>query len=237
VIAAPPDDPQPDEQQAAAFDYTFDDIQPVITDGAGGIVLGEIDNMYILADPDLLDNAAMKRPENAAAALALLDWMNSTDAESVGFDVVLNGFGRTKSLLRLALDPPILAMTLTLAAMILLIGIRAAGRFGAPQPRVRAIAFGKTALVDNGALLVRKAGKARRLGGRNAAVIREQAVQTFGVSARFTQAEVDSYLDGLGGGVAFTALAEAAETAGSDSEMLAAARALHTWKREIVGDD
>ena len=237
VVVAPPGDPQPEEQQAAAFDYTFDDIHPVITDGAGGIVLGEIDNMYILADPDLLDNAAMKRPENAAAALALLDWMNSTDAESVGFDVVLNGLGRSKSLLRLALDPPILAMTLTLAAMVLLIGIRAAGRFGAPQPRVRAIAFGKTALVDNGALLVRKAGKARRLGGRYAAVIREQAVQTFGVSARFTQAEVDSYLDGLGGGVAFTALAAAAETAGSDSEMLAAARALHTWKREIVGDD
>jgi len=237
AVAPPPDDPRPNEEQAAAFDYTFDDIQPVITDGAGGIVLGEIDNMYVLADPDLLDNAAMKRPENAAAALALLDWMNSTGAQSVGFDVVLNGLGRSKSLLRLALDPPILAMTLTLAAMVVLIGIRAAGRFGAPQPRVRAIAFGKTALVDNGALLVRKAGKARRLGGRYAAVIRDQAMQTFGVPARFTQVEVDGYLDGLGGAVAFTALAEAAEKANSDSEMLAAARALHTWKREVVGDD
>lgn len=236
VAAAPPGEDAGNDR-AAAFDHSFDSIRPVITDGAGGIVLGEIDNMYVLADPDLLDNAAMKRPENAAAALALLDWMNSTGAESVGFDVVLNGLGRSKSLLRLALDPPILAMTLTLAAMVLLIGIRAAGRFGAPQPRARAIAFGKTALVDNGALLVRKAGKARRLGGRYAAVIREQAVQTFGVPARFTPAEIDSYLDGLGGGAAFTELAGAAETARSESEMLAAAQALHTWKREIVGDD
>jgi hypothetical protein len=225
------------ESNTGASDKTYADLEPLITDGAGGIVLARLDNMYILADPDLLDNAAMKRADNAAAALALLDWMNSTGARSIGFDVVLNGLGRTKSLLRLALDPPILAMTLTLAAMVVLIGIRAAGRFGAPQPRARAIAFGKTALVDNGAMLVRKAGKARRLGGRYAAVIRDQAVQAFGVSARLSPADVDRYLDGLGGAVAFTGLAAAAEAAHSDSEMLAAARALHTWKREIIGDD
>lgn len=193
--------------------------------------------MYILADPDLLDNAGMKRPENAAAALALLDWMNSTGAKSINFDVVLNGLAREKSVLRLAFDPPILAMTLTLAVMVLLLGIRAAGRFGAPQPRARAIAFGKTALVDNGAMLVRKAGKAARLGGRYAAVIRDQAVQTFGVSARLSPVEVDSYLDGLGGAVPFTRLAEMAERAGNDSEMLVAAQALFAWKREVVRED
>lgn len=226
-----------DQDQAGFLDDTFADIKPVITDGSGGIVLGEIDNMFILSDPDLLNNAAMKHPENAAAALALLDWMNWKDSNKIGFDVVLNGLGRAKSLLRLALDPPILAMTLTLVAMIVLIGIRAAGRFGAPQPRTRAIAFGKTALVDNGALLVRKAGKARRMGGRYVAVIRDQAVQRFGVSARLSQAEVDRYLDGLGAGAGFTTLAEAAEAAKSDSEMVAAARALHTWKQEIIGDD
>ena len=233
TVARPPADGQP----VNTFNSTYDDIVPVITDGAGGIVLGKIGNLYILADPDLLDNAAMKQPENAAAALALFDWMNSRGARSINFDVVLNGLGSSKSILRLAFDPPILAMTLTLAVMVVLIGIRAAGRFGAPQPRARAIAFGKTALVENGAMLVRKAGKARRLGGRYAAVIRDEAVQTFGVSARFSQPEIDRYLDGLGGAVPFTALAEAAEAANSDGEMLAAARALHTWKREVVGDD
>jgi hypothetical protein len=236
IVAVNP--PGSDEDQGTNnFDYTFDDIQPLITDGSGGIVLGEIDNLYILADPDLLDNAGMKRPENAAAALALIDWINSTGARSIDFDVVLNGLGRTKSVLRLAFDPPMLAMTLTLAVMVVLLGIRAAGRFGAPRPRARAIAFGKTALVDNGAMLVRKAGKARRLGGRYAAVIREQAVQAFGVSARLTPPEVDRYLDGLGGGPAFTEFAAAAERANNDSEMLAAARALHAWKREIVRED
>jgi hypothetical protein len=233
AVKPPPGSKQP----AAAANRTFANLTPVITDGAGGIVLGEIDNMYVLADPDLLDNAALKRPENAAAALALLDWMNSTGADSIGFDVVLVGLGQQKSLLRLAFDPPMLAMTLTLAVMVVLLGIRAAGRFGAPAPRQRAIAFGKTALVDNGAMLVRKAGKASRLGGRYAAAIREQAVRAFSVSPRLSPAEVDEYLDGLGGAVPFTRLAAAAETARGDSKMLAATKALHAWKREVVRDD
>ena len=235
ILAAPPED----EQANDGFDYTYRDIHPLITDGSGGIVLGEIDNLFILADPDLLDNAGMKQPDNAASALTLLDWINGPKARGIGFDVVLNGLGDSKSVLRLAFDPPFLAMTLTLAAMVLLLGIRAAGRFGAPQPRARAIAFGKAALVDNGALLVRKAGKARRLGGRYAAVIRDQAVRAFGVSPRLGPAEVDLYLDGLGGHGArrFTDLAHAAEAADGETEMLAAARALHDWKREILRDD
>ena len=231
VTVAPPAD---DGRQTQTFDYTYGDIQPLITDGSGGIVLGEIDNLFILADPDLLDNAGMKNEGNAASALALLDWLNPPKAQGISFDVVLNGLAQGKSVLRLAFDPPFLAMTLTFAAMALLLGIRAAGRFGAPRPRARAIAFGKAALVDNSALLVSKARKARRLGGRYAAVVREQAVRAFGVSPRFTADEVDAYLDGLGGAVRFTELARRAELADSDQEMLAAARALHAWKREIV---
>jgi hypothetical protein len=226
-----------DVRQAESFDYTYKDIQPLITDGAGGIVLGEIDNLFILADPDLIDNVAMKQPENAASALALLDWLGPPKAQGIGFDVVLNGLGQSKSVLRLAFDPPFLAMTLTLAAMVLLLGICAAGRFGAPRPRVRAIAFGKAALVDNSAMLVGKARKARLLGGRYAAVIRDQAVRAFGVSPRLNPVEVDLYLDGLGGKLRFTDLAREAEAADNDDDMLGAARALHAWKREIVRDN
>jgi len=233
ITAAPPTD----GDQTTSFSYSYKAIEPLITDGSGGIVLGRIGKLFILADPDLLDNAAMKRPENAASALALLDWLSPPKAQGIGFDVVLNGLGQSKSLLRLAFDPPFLAMTLTLAAMVLLLGIRAAGRFGAPRPRARAIAFGKAALVDNSAMLVSKARKARLLGGRYAAVIREHAVRAFGVSPRFNTAEVDSYLDGLGGAARFTELAHRAEAANNDHDMLAAARALHAWKREIVRDD
>jgi hypothetical protein len=212
------------------------ELEPVITDGDGGIVLGKIDNMFILADPDLLNNAAMKRPENAAAALELLGWLNYYSDTPIGFDVVLNGLGGGRSLLRLAFDPPFLAMTLALLAMVLLLGLRAFGRFGPPRLRERAIAFGKAALVDNGAMLVRKAGKTHLLGGRFAAVIRDQAVRAFGVSPRLKPAEVDAYLDRLGGEQSFTELAARAEATNDDSRMLAACRALHAWKQEKLSD-
>lgn len=225
------------EDDAADEAYAgYDELEPVITDGEGGIVLGRMGEVYILSDPDLLDNAAMKHPENAAAAIALLDWLNYESEEPIGFDVVLNGFGGNRSLLRLAFDPPFLAMTLALAAMVLLLGLRSLGRFGPARLRERAIAFGKTALVDNGAMLVRKAGKTHLLGGRFVAVIRDQAVRAFGVSPRLKPAEVDAYLDRLGGEQRFTELAARAEDTDDDSRMLAACRALHAWKQEKLRD-
>jgi hypothetical protein len=230
------EDEEPGEFDEGASEVPDGRLKPIITDGSGGIVLGRIDGLFILTDPDLLDNAGLKRPENAAAALALLDWLNGEEAEAVGFDVVLNGIGGSRSILRLAFDPPFLALTLTLAAVVLLLALRAVGRFGAPRLRERAIAFGKAALVDNCAMLVRKAGRTHRLGGRYAAVVREQAIRAFGVSLRLKPIEVDAYLDGLGDGSRFTELATRAETANDDTGMLAAARALHMWKQEKLSD-
>ncbi|QIG80657.1 hypothetical protein [Stakelama tenebrarum] len=222
---------------SAYSDDYYENLEPLITDGEGGIVLGIQDSRFILSDPDLLNNTGMKDATNAASALALLDWMNSTNAESIGFDVVSNGIGGTKSILRLAFDPPFLAMTLALVAVIILLGFRAFGQFGAPQRRQRALAFGKAALVDNGAMLVRKARLTRQMGGRYAQVIRDQAVRTFGVSSRLAPVEVDAYLDGLEGKARFTELADVADAAGNDTELLAAARALHDWKQEKLSDD
>ncbi len=211
--------------------------RPLITDGQGGVVLGQLGNLYVLADPDLLDNAGMKEARNAASALALLDWLNRDHPAFIGFDVTLNGFGGSRNPLKLAFDPPFLAMTLALAAVALLLGLRARARFGAPQARPRAIAFGKQALVDNSAALVRRAGRAHRLGGRYAAVIRDSAVRAFGLPARLKGEAIHAYLDGLSGERRFTDLAAAAEAAGDNATMLAAARALHQWQQEKLGDD
>ena len=67
-------------------------------------------------------------------------------------------------------------MTLTLVAAMLLAGWQAFARFGPAVRRERAIAFGKAALVDNTAALIRKARREARLGGRYVEVIRERAV-------------------------------------------------------------
>jgi hypothetical protein len=207
---------------------------PLVTDGAGGIIVARIGDapLYVLSDPDLISNIGMNDPRNAASALALLDWLNSTGAKSIDFDVTLNGFGHSPSPLKLAFEPPFLAMTLALAAAILLAGLHALGRFGPVRRRERAIAFGKAALVDNSAAMLRKAGREARLGGRYAAVIRDRAVTAFAVPARLHDGAIDVYLDGLNRRMRFTALVEAAEAADDRHSMVGAARALHDWQKE-----
>ncbi|WP_426263079.1 hypothetical protein [Sphingomonas sp. PWP1-2] len=207
------------------------DVRPILTDADGHIVLGQIGGgpLYVLADPDLLSNIGMRDAARARAALELLDWLNATGAKTITFDVTLNGFGASPSPLKLLFDPPFLAMTLTLAAAVLLAGVQATARFGPARRRARAIAFGKTALIDNAAALVRKAGRQGRLGPRYVDLVRERAGGVFGVPARLQGAAVDGYLDGLRGRARFSALAAEAQAARDPRAMLAAAQALHHW--------
>ncbi|KEQ51634.1 DUF4350 domain-containing protein [Sphingobium chlorophenolicum] len=209
-------------------------LTPLLTDKSGGIVLARIGEgpLYVLADPDLLNNRGMKQLDQASAALTLLDWMNSTGAGGIAFDVSMNGFGHSRSPLKLLFEPPFLAMTLAIAAALLLTGLHALGRFGPVRPRERAIAFGKAALVDNSALLIRKAGREARLGGRYAAAVRDRAARAFGAPARFRDGALDDYLDALKGRRRFTDLAQAADAATNRHGLLEAAQALHDWQGE-----
>ncbi|MFL6845251.1 MAG: DUF4350 domain-containing protein [Allosphingosinicella sp.] len=206
--------------------------KPLITDQDGRAVLVQFGDqpLYVLADPDLLSNQAMADVKQAAAALALLDFLNSTDSPHVIFDVTLNGFGQSRSPLKLAFDPPFLAATLALAAAMLLAGWQAIVRFGPVRRPERAIAFGKAALIDNAAALVRKARREAGLGGRYAEMVRERAAIVFGAPARLREGALDDYLDRLEGRGRFSALAEAARDAHGRNELLAAAQALHHWE-------
>ena len=214
-----------------------EDLHPLITDQQGRIVLGQIasSGLYVLADPDLLSNRGIADADQARAALALLDYMSDTGERGIAFDVTLNGLGRSPSPLKLAFDPPFLAMTLAIAAAMLLAGWYAFGQFGRPQMRQRAIAFGKAALVDNTAILIRKAGREAMMGSRYVQVIRDRAVRVFGVPAALRDGAIDAYLDRLGGRAKFSDLARAAEDAPDAHAVLDAARALHEWQGEKNG--
>jgi hypothetical protein len=213
-----------------------DNLLPLLTDQDGRIVLAQLGDrpFYVLADPDLLDNLGMRREVNARSALAMLDALNSYSA---GFDIDVTavGLGRQRSPLQLAFEPPFVAMTLTVLAAMLLAAWQAFARFGPAVHRERAIAFGKRALVDNSAMLIRKAGRQATMGTRYAEVVRERAVTAFGVPTKLRDGAIDDYLDKLTGREKFSTLAQAVSAAEDNHALVAAARALHEWQKEKNG--
>ncbi len=216
-------------------------MQPLLVDSAGRTLLGrtELNNDsadYILADPDLLSNMALKTPEGARNALAIIDALRADSDDSVEFDMVLNGVDH-RNLLQLMFEPPFLALTLAVLAAALLVGIHAFGRFGPAIPEPRAIPFGKRALADNAAILLARAGAVRRLGDRYVMMVRDHVATALGASAMEPEL-LERWLARLPGakGPDFGILAAAARNAKDSEGMRAAAQALHHWKEEVTRD-
>lgn len=211
------------------------DLRPLITTPSGGIVLGQVGDrhLYVLSEPDLINNHGMGSERQARSALAMLDYLNSTDSSSVLFDVTANGLGRSRSPLKLAFDPPFLAVTLTVFAAMLLAAWQALNRFGPVRRRARAIAFGKAALVDNSAALIRKARREASLGSRYVDVIRGRAVALFRLPPTLSGTALDERLESLNPEHSFAAAANAAAGARSRDELLDAAQSLNHWLEEV----
>ncbi|MGZ8997743.1 MAG: hypothetical protein ACXW2T_02700 [Allosphingosinicella sp.] len=227
------DIPLPSEVQA----ISGDGIEPLLATPGGRSILARHGDgpLYILADPDLLNNQAMKDPARARAALAMLAALNSTGAETVAFDLTLNGFGKKPSALKLAFEPPFLALTVAIFVAALLAGLHGAFRFGPAAEEGRAIAFGKAALVANSAGLFRIAGREHRTGGAYAELVREEAARISG-APNLRGEELDAYLDRFSkpDEKPFSALAAEAGDAPDRNHLVSAARALFLWKKDLI---
>jgi hypothetical protein len=214
-------------------------LEPILVDAAQEVVLGKLPGqpVFILAEPDLLANHSLADPRRARAAIELLDQFASIRGGKIVFDVASNGLGVPRSLLRLALTPPFLALTACLLVAALFAGIQAAVRFGSPMVTPRAIAFGKLALVDNAAALIGRAGREPAMAMRYAALMREAATAAARAPGAQAPAAIADWLDRRHGqDGAYADLA--ARTAGvqDSAGMLALAQALHHWKESRLHD-
>lgn len=219
------------------------DVTPLVSlpDGGGALVARIGDQpFYVVADPDLLNNHRLGDPRVARAALALIDSLNPAEAQRVNFstfsDRLEAGPARQPSLIRLAVEPPFLAMTLALIAAALLAGLHGAVRFGRPRREGRAIALGKAALVENSAGLIKLARREAALGAAYADVVRHDTARAVGAPLTLSDQALDAYLDRLskGDGPKFSQLANDVVWARDRHELVAAARALFSWKKDII---
>lgn len=206
--------------------------------GEGALVaqLGEQPH-YVVADPDLLNNHGIRQNDAARAAVEMLARMRPNADSEIIFDTG-NALAPPlrRNLLRAMFEPPFLAMTLALLVAALLAGLYGLGRFGPVRRPVRAIPFGKAALVENSAALVRLAGREVRLGGAYADLVRDEAARAGAAPPHLQGEALEAYLDRFSrpGEPAFRPLAAAVREAEDRPSLLAAARALFAWKKDMI---
>ena len=193
---------------------------------------------YVVADPDLLNNHGLRSPQTARAAVELLDALRPHDRSAVLFATSVKGpeAAAGRNLLRAMFEPPFLAMTIALIVAALLAGLHGAFRFGPARRPVRAIPFGKAALVENSAGLVRLAGREVRLGGGYADLIRDEAARVGAAPAHLQGEALEAYLDRFTrpGERDFRHLAWDLRAAQNKGELIQAARALFRWKKDMI---
>ena len=214
----------------AAFPYTN-----------GRLVVAETefsDNyVYILAEPDLINNQGIAKKENGLAAMKLINGIAyDSGAQSITFDVALNGFGKTRSILRYLFEPPFLAVTLCLLAAAILTGWQAFHRFGPTLARVREVALGKTALITNGAELMRQAGKERHGASVYARHMRERMGQSLKAPGHLEGDALDAWLDRFtpADNPLFSELMRAMILADNDNDMVRIGAQLSRWRKDVL---
>ncbi|KQZ74367.1 hypothetical protein ASE06_16555 [Sphingopyxis sp. Root214] len=218
-----------------------DNLETLIAGPSGGAVLAQVRDrdLYILADPDLINNLAFASREKAVGSAMLVDAIaDYADADGLAFDLTLNGFGGQRSLLRFAFVPPFIGITLCLIAAGLLALWQAWTRFGpALNPR-RAIPVSKAALIANSADLIRQAR--RELDGADAFVksqriaIARRLHAPGGLDDEATDRWIDKHLGA--GSESFSSLARRLPLARNTHEFLEGAQALHDIRKDLLRD-
>lgn len=212
---------------------------PVVTDEGGAPVMAmhAETGTYILTDPDLINTQGLKTLEGAQTAVALLGIIRAQGAPVI-FDLTLHGFQRTRSLLRLMLEPPLLGMTLVMAALAVFAGLQAAVRFGPTRETARVIALGKRGLADNTAGLVRLARREHHMAAPYALLMRAAVARAIGAPRSLDDEQLNAFLDRVsrstGATETYSALADQARAARTPGDLMRIANALYRWNQEMT---
>ena len=197
------------------------------------VAAAPVRGVVVLADPDMRNNHGLAHRENARGALSMIHGLTGEGA-GVAFPVGRAGAGAALSM---ALRPPLLGATLCAVLAALLIGAQALARFGPTAREGRAYGAGARGLVDNSAALVRMARKEHLLAPAYAAMIEADVARAAGAE-RMAGDERLQRLERLGqrrgAHDSIKDLAAAAAAARNRADLLAVARRLHEWKREMT---
>lgn len=212
---------------------------PVVVDARGRpvLVMHRRANTYVLADPDFISTHGLKTFAGARTAVDLLGVIRAKDAPVV-FDLTLHGLQRSRNLLRLLVEPPMLGMTLVMAALAVFAGFQAAIRFGPAREAGRTVALGKRALAENTAALVRMARREHHMAAPYALLVRAAVARAIGAPRALNDDALNAFLDRVsritGASDTYSALAEQARAARTPGDLMKVAGSLHRWNQELT---
>ncbi|HEX7800457.1 MAG TPA: hypothetical protein VF402_08920 [Asticcacaulis sp.] len=228
---------------------TAPNLQPVLTTQDGRPVLSRlivtggrrqpVVPVYVLSEPDLLNNTILADPQRAANALNLIEALSGRRA-SIVFNLTFAGMGFDHDLLHTLARPPYVAAPLCLLLMGVTLMWAAFSRFGPPLPAPEAAPLGRGVrlLADNAARLFALTMKQPKLAGAYAQHVRDMVLRRRGsdgpapggeppdeLAERIGRAHgaTDSYLD----------LKARADKARTVHQLIDITRRLHAWKTEI----
>ena len=206
-----------------------------------GILLGKMadSDIYILADPDMLNTFGLAERENARFAVQLMDWIRYDAAEPIIFDATLHGFVRSENLMQMMFDIPYVGATLAALAAAFLLGWAALVRFGPTVRDGRVIALGKQALVDNSAGLFTMSRRETRMAPGYLAMMRRRVAREIAAPKTMTEAQLSDLFDRLGpeeqSGKRFSQMeAGLRGPSANREELMTKARELYRWRRDIL---
>lgn len=174
-----------------------DELIPVIGN-RDGVMLGRISNtqIYILADPELFNTHGLSHVENAQAMLVgMREMIGKGKGISVIFDTTLHGFERSRNLLRMLFEPPLLGATLFGFATAILLGWGAFLRFGRPAEAPAEIATGRQSLIESTSGLFQQTGQQASLAEDYEALAARQTLRGLGYSEDVSTDQALAILD------------------------------------------
>ena len=209
-----------------------------------GILLGEIRQgnrrIWVLADPDIIENHGIGRADNARLAVDIVDQFRGNDGPIV-IDETIHGFrgSGASPLSLLAFFPFSLFGIHALLAAVLLLWATI-GRFGAPARMTPVFTADKRALIANTAALIDHGGHHAALLQRYGMVNVQEAARALRAPRGLSDAALIAWLDraGKSRGLKVQAgdlLRETTSLTRKDlTRAFARARAMYFWKKEIV---
>eukprot|EP00435_Cladocopium_sp_Y103_P077708 s1_g1447.t1 len=197
-----PDGIQIDDLDLGAVDemqFLLDDerLLPLISHETGVILAARVKGTetYLIAEPDLLNTQGLASVGRAILAVSVINSLRG--GEAVEFDLVQHGLGRTRNIIRLALEPPFLAMTVCAFFAVLLLSLKSAMRFGPPRRTASPHTLGKSNLVENTAALIRLSEKEANFTPQYATALRRRMSGAVSVTGNETVEMIDARIDAI----------------------------------------